>query len=143
MKKKKTSKNLKLKILVVILVILILMLLGVFLYDKIMAMRMTASLTEAVYEFHQGEYVYLDGHRVIGTIRIDRLEFEYPIILYTGDDALEIAICKYPGPDINELGNVSLLGHNMRTGILFGSLHQLSNGDVVVLTNSRRRSNGI
>ena len=138
MKKRGTSKSLKLKILVVILVILILMLLGVFLYDKIIARRMTAELTAAVSQFHKGEYVYIDGHRVIGTIQIDRLEFEYPIILYTGDESLNIAICKYPGPDINELGNVSLLGHNMRTGILFGRLHQLSIGDIVVLTNSRR-----
>lgn len=136
----RTSKKAKLRILIFILLILVLVLLGVFLYDKIHATRVTAELTRIVAEFHENEnYVEIEGHGVIGTIRIDRLGIEYPIIEYRGAHSLDIAICKYAGPGINELGNVSLLGHNMRNGLFFSNLHRLENGDIIKLTDMSRK----
>ena len=46
--------------------------------------------------------VYIDGHRVIGTIRIDKLEIEYPIVLYRDIRSINRAIGKHPGPNIHE-----------------------------------------
>jgi len=111
MKKKKTSKKIILILLIIILIILVLALLGVFLYDKIQANRIIAELTEIVYIFHQSEHedVYIEGNVVIGTIRIDRLGIEYPIIEYRGLFSLDSAIAKHPGPNINELRKCSFV----------------------------------
>jgi len=109
-KKKKTAKRSKLLILlIIILIILVLVLLSVFLYDKINAHVVRTQLIGIVEEFHQSEeHVYLEGNRVIGTIRIDKLEIEYPIIKYINHDSLNISICKHPGPDINEFRKCKL-----------------------------------
>ncbi|MCL2354441.1 MAG: sortase [Oscillospiraceae bacterium] len=133
-----TSKKVKLILLVIILIGLILALLGVFLYDILHANRIRAELTQVVEEFHESGYVYIDGNRVIGIIEIERLGIKYPIIQYVNISSLDITICKYAGPDINELGNVSLLGHNMRSGIFFTRLTEIEYGDVVQLTNGAR-----
>ena len=132
------SKRLKLIVLIMILILLVLTLLGVFLYDIIYARRVTEELTAVVHVFHRGEDVYIEGHRVIGTIRIDKLGIEYPIIEYVDANSLNIAINKYIGPNINELGNVSLLGHNMRSGLFFSRINGLENGDIVKLTGDSR-----
>ena len=97
------KKRTQLIMLTIILIMLLIALLGVFLYDRIQANRITAELTEIVYIFHQSERenVYIDGNVVLGTIRIDRLGIEYPIIEYIDISSIDLAIGKYPGPNIN------------------------------------------
>ena len=78
------------------------------------------------------ESVGEDG--IIGTIRIPKTEQEYPIIGKWSYKLLKISICRYTGPDVNEKGNLVLIGHNYKSGAHFGNLKTLSVGDEVYLT---------
>ena len=52
------------------------------------------------------------GQKVIGLIEIPAIELEYPILEKTTKLAMATSISRYYGGEINELGNVSLAGHN-------------------------------
>ncbi len=78
------------------------------------------------------ESVGEDG--VIGTIRIPKTEQEYPIIGKWSYKLLKISICRYTGPNVNENGNLVLIGHNYKSGAHFGNLKTLSVGDEIYLT---------
>ena len=45
---------------------------------------------------------------IIGYIKIDKINVNYPIFNNLTDELLKISICKYYGPDLNEAGNVCL-----------------------------------
>ena len=78
------------------------------------------------------ESVGEDG--VIGTIRIPKTDQEYPIIGKWSYKLLKISICRYTGPNVNENGNLVLIGHNYKSGAHFGNLKTLSVGDEIYLT---------
>lgn len=54
----------------------------------------------------------LGGYKVIGIIKIPKIELEYPILEKTNTESLNISITKFWGNEINEIGNVTLAGHN-------------------------------
>lgn len=54
----------------------------------------------------------LGGYKVIGIIKIPEIELEYPILEKTNTESLNISITKFWGNEINEIGNVTLAGHN-------------------------------
>ena len=49
---------------------------------------------------------------VIGKIVIPSIQIDYPILRCTTDELLKIAPTKLCGPDINEKGNLCIIGHN-------------------------------
>ncbi len=46
---------------------------------------------------------------VIGVIRIPKINIEYPIISESSDDLLKISVCKFSGPNVNCIGNLSIV----------------------------------
>lgn len=82
-------------------------------------------------------YMTSDGngkkYRIIGKISIPKIEVYYPIIYETTDEYLKIAPTKYCGPNINEVGNLCVLGHNYYNNQFFSRLSELENGDRVML----------
>lgn len=79
--------------------------------------------------------IEFEGHRVIGIIKIPKIDLEYPILDETTDATMKKAISRYWGGDINSLGNVSLAGHNNYDGTMFGKNKKLKVGDTFELTD--------
>jgi LPXTG-site transpeptidase (sortase) family protein len=68
---------------------------------------------------------------VIGMIRIDKINLNYPILSESNYDLLKISLCRFAGPMPNEIGNLCIAGHNYVDYKLFSRLHELENGDKI------------
>ncbi|MBQ3145500.1 MAG: sortase [Clostridia bacterium] len=77
----------------------------------------------------------IQGNKVVGIIKIPKIELEYPILETTTKETLNLSITKFWGNQINEIGNVSLAGHNNLNGTMFGKTKKLQVGDVIELTD--------
>ena len=86
---------------------------------------------EAIAEINQ----QIQGNKVVGIIKIPEINLEYPILETTSKETLKLSITKFWGNKINEIGNVTLAGHNNLNGTMFGKLNKLKNGDVIELTD--------
>lgn len=80
----------------------------------------------------------VDGYKVVGIIKIPKIDLEYPILEKANTHTLSLSITKFWGPDLNQVGNVVLAGHNYINGTFFGNLRKLENGDVIELTDKYR-----
>ena len=87
------------------------------------------------------ENVTMNGYKVIGIVKIPKIELEYPILdieTYNPEETKEpmkISIVKYWGGNVNQYGNLSIAGHNNYDGTMFGKTKKLENGDIVELTD--------
>lgn len=79
--------------------------------------------------------ISLDGYKVIGLIKIPKINLEYPILEKTTKESMRLSISRYWGNDINSYGNVSLAGHNNYDGTMFGKNKKLAIGDTFELTD--------
>lgn len=79
--------------------------------------------------------IEFEGHKVIGIIKISKIDLEYPILDETTKATMKKSISRYWGGDINSLGNVSLAGHNNYDGTMFGKNKKLKIGDTIELTD--------
>ena len=70
---------------------------------------------------------------VIGILTIPSTEQELPIIGKWSYSLLKISICRYQGPEVNQPGNLVLIGHNYKSGAHFGNLKNLEVGDEIFL----------
>lgn len=77
----------------------------------------------------------IEGHKVIGVIKIPKINLEYPILETTSKETLNLSITKFWGNKINEIGNVTLAGHNNFNGTMFGKTKKLEIGDIIELTD--------
>ena len=81
------------------------------------------------------------GYNVIGKIKITKINIEYPILEIeninpeTAKKPMKISIIKYWGKSVNDYGNLSLAGHNNKSGTMFGKIKQLNKGDIIELTD--------
>ena len=79
--------------------------------------------------------VKIGNSTVLGKIKINKIDIEYPILEYKNDDTLWKSICKISNNSINGTGNLCLAGHNMRNMTMFGKLRNVNEGDIVEITN--------
>lgn len=73
-------------------------------------------------------------------IRIPSLDIEYPVLSNTSEALLKISINKLWGPAPNEVGNYVVVGHNYKSGRMFGKLSEISIGDEVELEDLSGRT---
>ena len=71
------------------------------------------------------------GYKILGIIKIPKIDMEYPIIDKTDEKAMKVSITKFWGNNINEIGNFSMAGHNYYGGTFFGDIKKLNNGDII------------
>ena len=93
-------------------------------------------LAAVVKQFQQSQTATLNGQPVLGTIAIDKLGLEYPVIKY--DEAkrsLDTAICAFAGPGLNHYGNTSLAGKRTKNGLFFANLGKLTANDTIQITD--------
>ncbi len=76
----------------------------------------------------------------VGTLEIPSISLKYAIILPSQqtteviESLLKVSPCKFWGPNINEVGNFCIVGHNYHNTKFFSKVPNLSNGDIVKLT---------
>ena len=92
------------------------------------------------YSYSESGVLYYYNHPVVGKISIPRTGIKYPIL---GDNnnasAIEVAVLKIYGPEINEPGNVVIAGHNYNNGLFFGNNKKLQVGDKIYITDMTGR----
>ncbi len=84
-----------------------------------------------------------NGHQytTIGTVNIPKINVTYPILDGITDSAeeteelLKIAPTKFWGPELNEVGNFCLVGHNYRNNRFFSKVPTLEAGDIIEITD--------
>ena len=62
-----------------------------------------------------------------------KLGISYPVLSEESDELLKVSLCNYWGPKPNEVGNYCIVGHNYKSGKMFGKLSQSAIGDQVTL----------
>ena len=87
-------------------------------------------------------YTSKDGvkYTTEAVLKIPSIGIEYPVLSDTSPDLLFVSINKYWGPSPNEIGNYCIVGHYYESGIMFGKLHKLKNGNVAELTDLSGRT---
>ena len=78
--------------------------------------------------------------RVAGGIRIPKININYPIVYETTEEYLKIAPAKLFGPEINEIGNFCIVGHNYKSKKFFSRLSELEINDKVYLMSNKGES---
>ena len=94
-------------------------------------------------EEESGREIQLEykGYKVIGIIKIPKINLEYPILEIGDIDPenakapMKLSIIKYWGENVNDYGNLSIAGHNNKDGTMFGKTKKLEMGDIVELTD--------
>ena len=77
----------------------------------------------------------IEGHKVVGIIKIPKINLEYPILETTSKETLNLSITKFWGNKVNEIGNVTFAGHNNLNGTMFGKIKNLETDDIIELTD--------
>ncbi len=92
-------------------------------------------------ETEEKEEVLINGYKVIGCIKIPKIDIEYPIVGIDNinpdetKEPMKFSIVRYWGGEVNQLGNLSIAGHNNYDGTMFGKTKELEIGDIVELTD--------
>lgn len=77
----------------------------------------------------------IDGFKVIGKLEIPKINLSTYILAETNNEALDKSVTKLCGPNINEVGNFCIIGHNYNKRTMFGELKKVKINDTVTLTN--------
>ena len=64
-----------------------------------------------------------------------KLGINYPVLSEESDELLKISLNKYWGPNPNKVGNYCIVGHNYKSGKMFGKLSGSAIGDKINLTD--------
>lgn len=87
-------------------------------------------------EVLESEY---NGYSIDGIIEIPEINIKYPIINKTNEETMKISVTKFWGPNINEIGNYTIAGHNNRDGTMFGKTKNLKIGDIIKITDLKNK----
>lgn len=91
--------------------------------------------TSEISEESKQELIKVDGYDVEGIIEIPKINIKYPIVSTTSDEAMKVAITKFWGTNINDIGNYTMAGHNYKNGTMFGKTKYLEIGDKIKMTD--------
>jgi len=85
----------------------------------------------------QSTYTASNGkdYDIVGIINIPSVEINYPILSETNDDLLKISVCKFDGPEPNNVGNLCIAGHNFTNTRAFSKLADVNIGDIIEITD--------
>ena len=156
---KKNSLELKIyKIIFIVLLIAAIILLGMVIYKYGSNQINEKESHEVVEAFSNIDFSQIDGesenqvqldykgYKVIGLVKIDAIDLDYPILEIGDIDPesakapMKLSIIKYWGENVNDYGNLSIAGHNNYDGTMFGKTKKLEIGDIVELTDLTGRT---
>jgi len=72
-------------------------------------------------------------YSTVSVLNIPKIGINYPVLSESTDELLKISLCKFWGPQANEVGNYCIVGHNYKNETFFGRLDELVNGDIIEL----------
>lgn len=78
----------------------------------------------------------IGGYDVLGVIVIDKIGIEQNILNKTTDSSLSLAVTKFYGPKLNEVGNFCIAGHNYKG--LFIDVKDLEIGDTFYIIDKEQ-----
>ena len=139
------------KIIFCILIISIILVIGLILIKNMQSNENEKKNQEVVEVFSsidntEKQELTLNGYKVIGIIKIPKIDLEYPILEMDisnpeeAKDPMRLTIIKYWGGEINGYGNLSLAGHNNYNGTMFGKTKYLEVGDTFELIDLTNQS---
>lgn len=79
-------------------------------------------------------------YSVEAILNIPRLGINYPVISEWSEELLKVSLNKYWGPKPNEVGNYCIVGHNYKSGKMFGKLKNINIGEKMELTDLKGRT---
>lgn len=85
----------------------------------------------------------IDGYKVIGKIEIPKINLTTYILEKTSKETLNKSVTKLCGPEVNEIGNLCITGHNYHKDRMFGDLKDVEKNDKILLTDLKRKHNRI
>lgn len=149
---KKTSLELKIyKAIFYMLLIVAIVVIGMIIYKYVCESINEKESQDAVAAFsnidfseneeESGSQLEYKGYKVIGIVKIPKINIEYPILDIGDIDPesakapMKISIIKYWGENVNDYGNLSIAGHNNKSGTMFGKTKKLEMEDIVELTD--------
>ncbi len=77
-----------------------------------------------------------DNFDIIGIIKIDNLNLNYPILSNYSNNLLKIAPCRISGPFPNEVGNLCIAAHNYNNSTYFSNIDLLKINDKITIYDS-------
>lgn len=140
------NKLLNILMILIIIVILITVLLIIIKYGKnqVNEKRLSGIIDEFETKYNNDEEIsediMIDDYKVIGIITIPKINLKYPILDRTDNKGMKLSITKFWGSELNEIGNVTLAGHNNRDGTMFGKTKNLEKGDIIQITDMKSRT---
>lgn len=140
--------NFIISILIVLLVIVTTMIIIRYGKNYLNEKEVSASLTTIEEKINKNETEQLEnlinvefkGYKIEGIIEIPKINIKYPIIDHTNEETMKISVTKFWGPQVNEIGNYTVAGHNNKDGTMFGKTKYLKIGDKIKLTNIRNKT---
>lgn len=96
---------------------------------------------EQLYSLNSKAYTNVELNKnsnyfIIGSIKIDKINIEYPILSDVSDELLKISVCRFYGPYPNKIGNLCIAGHNYDDNRFFGNLSKLELDDEIKIYDS-------
>lgn len=76
-----------------------------------------------------------EDYKAESILKIPRLGIEYPVLEETSEELLKISVNKLWGPEPNKVGNYCIVGHNYKSGKMFGKLSGIKIGDEIQITD--------
>ena len=67
------------------------------------------------------------------TLKIPKINLEYFVYKSYTENNLKILPCKFSGGNLNENGNICIIGHNYFDDRFFGNINELKIGDKIIL----------
>ena len=67
------------------------------------------------------------------TLKIEKINLEYFVYKNYTENNLKILPCKFSGGNLNENGNICIMGHNYFDDRFFGNINKLKIGDKIIL----------
>ena len=79
---------------------------------------------------------YYKGFKVAGKIELPKIRKQFPVLDAPNEaKAIEVAVNKVYGPDLNTPGNAVIAGHNYNNGTFFSNNKKLNVGDKIYITD--------
>lgn len=88
---------------------------------------------ERIQDNSNNPYIATSTPFVIGMIKIDKINLNYPILSESNKELLNISVCRFSGPMPHEIGNLCIAGHNYVDYKFFSRLHELEKNDKMKL----------